>query len=81
MPCSNKEYIEVDQPDNMEELCNQVMNRGLFGFLHADIHILDELIDKFSEFCPLFIVDSIPHELIPSHMKEYQTRIRRKMIH
>ena len=38
------------------------------------IHIPDELIDEFSEFCPLFIVDSIPDEIIPSHIKEYQAR-------
>ena len=60
----------------MEELCNEVMNRKLFRFLQVDIHIPDELVDKFSEFCPLFVVDSIPDESIPSHMKEYQTKPR-----
>ena len=80
-PCNKEEYIEVDRPNDMKELCNQVMNRELFGFLQVDIHIPDELIDKFSEFCPLLIVDSIPDELIPSHMREYQMRTGQKMIH
>ena len=80
MPCSKKECIEVDQLYDTEELCNQVMNGELFGFLQVDIHVPDKIIDKFSKFCPLFVMDSIPAELIPSHMREYQTRTRRKTI-
>ena len=72
MPCSKEEYVEVDQPYDTEELRNQVMKGMLFGFPQVDIHVPDELIDKFSKFCPLFVVDSIPGELIPSHMREYQ---------
>ena len=60
MPCNKEEYVQVNQPCDIEELCNQVMNGELFGFVQADMHVLDELIDKFSEFCPLFLVDSIP---------------------
>ena len=71
MPCGKEQYVGVDQPNDMEELYNQVMNGELFGFLQVDIHIPDELIDKFSEFCPLFVMDSIPDELIPSLMHEY----------
>ena len=74
MPCSKEEYVEVDQPYDMGELCNQVMRRELFRFLQVDIHIQDEFINKFSKFWPLLVVDSILDELIPSHMREYQTR-------
>ena len=56
------------------------MKGELFRFLQVDIHIPNELIDKFSEFCLLFIVDTIAEELIPRHMKEYQERTERKMI-
>ena len=80
MPYGKKEDVEVDQPNDMAELCNQVNNVELFGFLQVDIHIPDKLINKFSKFCPLFIMDSIPDKLIPSHMKEYQTRTGRKTI-
>ena len=81
MPCSKEEYLDIDQPYNTEDLCNQVMKVMLFGFLQVDIHVPDELIDKFSEFCPLFVMDNISDELIPSHMKEYQTKTRRKTIY
>ena len=80
IPCGKEEYIEVDQPYDTLELCNQVMKGTLFRFLQVDIHVLDELIDKFSEFCPLFVMESIPDELIPSHMHEYQTKMGQKMI-
>ena len=56
------------------------MRGELFGFLQVDIHVPNELIDKFREFCPLFVVDTIPEELIPRHMKEYQERTRREKI-
>ena len=81
MLCGKQQYAEVDQLYDMEELCNQVMSRELFGFFQIDIHVPDELIDKFSKFCPLFIVDSILDELIPRHMHEYQIKTRKKMIH
>ena len=45
MPCSKEEYVEVDQPYDMEELCNQVMNGELLRFFQVKIHIPDELID------------------------------------
>ena len=56
------------------------MNGKLFRFLQVNIHVQDELIDKFSKFCPLLIMDSIPDDLIPSHMHEYQTKTRQKRI-
>ena len=71
MPCSKEEYVEVEQPYDMEELCNQVMSSEFF---QVDIHAPDELIDKFSKFCPLFVMDSIPDNSIPSHLKEYQMK-------
>ena len=74
-------YVEVNRPNDMEELCNQVMNGKLFGFLQVDIHVPDELIDKFSKFCLLLVIGSIPNKSIPSHMKEYQTKTWQKMIH
>ena len=56
------------------------MKGMLFRFLQIYIHISDELIDKFSEFFQLFVMDSIPDESIPSLMHEYQTRTGQKMI-
>ena len=85
MPCSKEEYIELSHletssKESCEELCDQVMKGELFRFLQADIHFPNELIDNFSEFCPLFIVNNIPKELIPRHMKEYQEKTGQKTI-
>ena len=91
MPCGKEQYIEINFSTsfamsfaNPEELCkelsNQVMKGELFGFLQADIHVPGYLIDKFSEFCLLFVVDTISTELIPLHMKEYQNRTGREKI-
>ena len=74
MPCSKEEYIETNSKESCEELYDQVMKGELFRFLQVDIHVPDELIDKFSKFCLLFVIDTIPEELIPRHMKEYQER-------
>ena len=52
----------------------------LFGFLLVDIHIPYKLLEKFSEFSPLFVIDSIPEDQIPQHMKDYQERTGRKTI-
>ena len=79
MPCGKEQYIETSSV-NLEKLSNKVMKGELFGFLQVDIHILDELIDKFSEFCPFFFVDTIRNQLIPLHMKECQKRTRREKI-
>ena len=64
----------------MEELCDQVIKGALFGFLQVDIHVPSDLKERFSEFCPLFIVDTILEEMLPRHMKEYQERTGQKMI-
>ena len=78
MPCGKEQYVKVDYPNDMEELCNQVMSRELFGFFQVNIHVPDEIMDKFSGLCPLFVMDRIPDELIPSHMQEYQTKTGQK---
>ena len=67
-----------NRPNDREELCNQVIKGMVFSFFQVDIPY--EFIDKFSEFCPLFVVDSIPDELIPSQMPEYQTKTKQKTV-
>ena len=77
MPCSKDQYIEVECSKGLEVvqgLYSQVMKGVLFGFLQVDIHVPDDLKEKFSEFCLLLVVDIIPEETIPRHMKKYQER-------
>ena len=83
MPCGKGSYIEVSNPQDPREiknLCDKVLTDKLFGFLQVDIHIPNELLEKFSELSPLFIVDSMPEDQIPQHIKDYQERTGRKTI-
>ena len=80
MPCGKESYIEVSNPRIIKDLCDKVMMGELFGFLQVDIHVPDGLLEKFSEFSLLFIVDEVPKDKIPQHMKDYQKRTGRKTI-
>ena len=73
MPCGKEQYIETSFA-NLKELCNQVMKGELFGFFQVDIHVPNELMNKFIKFSPLFVMDTILNELIIQHMKEYHKR-------
>ena len=39
MPCSKEEYVEMSSKQSCKELCDQIMQRELFGFLQVDIHV------------------------------------------
>ena len=83
MSCDKEQYFEVERlgdPKVIRELCDQVMKGALFGFLQVDTHVPDRLKERFSEFCPLFVLDTVLEEMIPRHMKEYQERTGRKTI-
>ena len=69
MPCGKEEYVEIEKPNDpklIDKLCKDILEDKLFGFLQVDIHVPDNLKQKFSEFSPLFIVDSIPENMIQS---------------
>ena len=73
MLCGKEEYVKVisnidnsQEAEVIEDVCDKVIKDELFGFLQVDIHVPDELLEKFSEFSPLFIVDSVAKEQILS---------------
>ena len=84
MPCGKEEYVEIEKPNDLElmpdKLCKDILEDKLFGFLQLDIHVPDNLKEKFSEFSPLFVVDSVPENMIPKHMKDYQKNTGRKTL-
>ena len=83
MPCRKEEYVEISHPQDprvIRDLCDKVLMGELFGFLQVDIHFPDELLEKFSEFTLLFIVNEVPKEQIPQRMGDYQERTGRKTI-
>ena len=80
MLCGKESYVEGSNPRIIKDLCDKVLTGELFGFLQVHIHVPDGLLEKFSEFSPLFIVDEVPEDKIPQHMKDYQKRTGRKTI-
>ena len=81
MPCGKEECIEVENPSDpkfIKKICEEILDGNLFGFCQVDIHVSDHLKEKFEEFSPLFIVDTVPEYLVPEHMKEYQRATGRK---
>ena len=79
MPCG-KEKVFKCNPEEKDELIQNVLNDKLFGFFEVDIEVPDQLRDKFSEFCPLFVISEVPEDQIPQHMKDYKINTGRKMI-
>ena len=61
-------------------MCKNILDDTFFGFCQVDIHVPENLKEKFSKFPPLFVVDSIPEELVPERMKKYQKDTGRKTL-
>ena len=78
-----EEYVEIKEPTNpesIEKICKDILDNTLFGFCQVDIHVPKHLKKKFSQFSLLFAIDSIPEELVPEHMKQYQKDTGRKTL-
>ena len=83
MPCGKEEYVGVENPKDsktIEKICKHVINGDLFGFFQVDIHVPEELMEKFREFSPLFVVDEVNEDKVPQHMKEYKQKTGRKTL-
>ena len=57
-----------------------MLNDKRFGFFQVDIEVPEQLLDKFSEFSPLFILAEVPEDQIPQHMQDYKINTGRKKI-
>ena len=79
MPCG-KEKVFSSNPEEKDELIQNVLNDKLFGFFQVDIEVPEQLLDKFSEFSPLFILSEVPESQIPQHMHAYKRNTERKKI-
>ena len=86
MPCGKEKVFHCDsgagvrqlERAKQDELIQNVLNDELFGFFEVDIEVPEQLRDKFSEFSPLFILEEVPEEQIPQHMKDYKINTGRK---
>ena len=79
MPCG-KEKVFQSNPEERDELIQNVLNDKFFGFFQVDIDVPEQLLDKFSEFSPLFILSEVPEGQIPQHMQDYKINTGRKKI-
>ena len=87
MPCGKEKVFQANpgaKPEQSSEekdkLIQNVLNDKLFGFFQVDIEVPEQLLDKFSEFSPLFILSEVPEDQIPQHMQDYKINTGRKKI-
>ena len=78
MPCG-KEFVEhyKDPVQAAKELIPRMYSKRWFGFAEVDIEVPQDLWEKFKEFPPIFINQSIGAEGIPQHMKDYLAKSNR----
>ena len=79
MPCG-KEKVFKCNPEEQDEIIQNVLNDKLFGFFEVDIEVPEQKRKRFSEFCPLFVISEVPEDQIPQPMKDYKINTGRKMI-
>ena len=79
MPCG-KEKVFQSEAGEKDKLIQNVLNDKLFGFFQVDIEVPEQLLDKFSEFSPLFVLSEVPEDQIPQHMQDYKINTGRKKI-
>ena len=87
MPCGKEKVFHCgpeakpeQSSEEKDKLIQNVLNDKLFGFFQVEIEVPEQLRKHFSEFSPLFILDEVPEEQIPQHMKDYQINTGRKKI-
>ena len=86
MPCGKEEYLPLSEesssdPEFIRKFCEMVVGEEFFGFAQVDIHVPKKLKEKFSEFCPLFVVKEVEDKMVPESMKKYKTDTGRSVSH
>ena len=61
MPCGMEKVFSTN-PEEKDELIQNVLNDKLFGFFQVDIEVPEQLRKHFSEFSPLFILSEVPED-------------------
>ena len=79
MPCGKEKVFQAN-PEEKDKIIQNVLNDKLFGFFQVDIEVPEQLLDKFSEFSPLFILSEVREDQIPQHMQDYKINTGRKKI-
>ena len=77
MPCGKEKVFHCD-PEEKNEIIQNVLNDKLFGFFEVDIEVPEQKRKRFSEFCPLFVISEVPEDQIPQHIERLQNQHRAK---
>ena len=83
LPCGKDTLVLNRRPyeeKRVKKFCNRVVKNKVFGFAQVDIEVPEELYEKFEEMAPLFVVQEIPEELVPEHMKKYKKETGRATV-
>ena len=70
-PASNIPYESCPVICTYRDIVEAVQKDDIFGFVKLDIHVPDNLKDKFSEFPPIFKNVEIPFDAIGEYMQEF----------
>ena len=54
--------VKMPSLNRVKNLCAEVLADELFGFLQVAIQVSNELLEKFNEFSPLFVIDSMSED-------------------
>ena len=75
---NEEEQQEISIEVKQQQLLDDIRRDKIFGFVKCDIHVPDHLIDKFSEYPPIFKNTEINIEDIGETMQAYCESIGRK---
>jgi G:T-mismatch repair DNA endonuclease (very short patch repair protein) len=64
-------YPKFPALGTLDSVIRSVTDETFFGFVVCDIHVPDELYDKFSEMCPIFGHETLDASHLSSHMKDF----------
>ena len=78
MPCGKEIVVHYEDPAQAaKELIPRLYSKRWFGFAEVDVEVPRDLWEKFEEFPPIFVNQSVGSEGIPQHMKDYLAKSNR----
>ena len=78
MPCGKETAVHCEDPAQAaKDLIPRLYSKRWFGFAEVDIEVPRDLWEKFEEFPPIFVNQSVGSEGIPQHVKDYLAKSNR----
>ena len=81
MPCGKEIVVHCEDPlQAAKDLPPRLYSNRWFGFAEVDIEVPRDLWEKFEEFPPIFINQSVEVDGVPQHMKDYLVKSGRTFL-